>query len=334
MRSYFIKRILWMLPTLFGIVTITFFLTKLRPDPLSQMAFGPEGLKDTSAAEQYLQELRRYYGYDKPLWEQYLLMWKNILTLDFSTSRVDKRKVLEKIAEALPYTLILNAITIFVVYLISVPLGIWSAIHDATFIEKTLTFLLYILYSLPGFWVALLLLRYLAGGDYLDLFPLGGFRCEGYENLPWYLQLWDILHHLVLPVTVSVYGSIAFMSRFVKSSFLEALKADYIRTAKAKGLTQRRIIYIHALRNSLIPLITLMAGLLPALFGGSVIVEKIFSIPGLGKLAYDSVYANDDPVIIAEVFISAVLTMLGILLADLAYAKVDPRITFEKTEVH
>lgn len=323
-----------MIPTLIGIVTITFFLTKLRPDPVAQMALGPEGLKDTSGAEQYLEELRKHHGYDKPIWQQYLIMWKNVLTLDFSTSRVDHRPVMDKILEALPYTLGLNLITIFIVYLISIPLGIYSALHDTSRSDQFITFILYILYSLPGFWVALLLLKYFAGGDYFDLFPLGGWRSDGAEQLPWHLQAADLLHHLFLPIVVSVYGSFAFLSRFIKSSFMEALKADYIRTAKAKGLNSRRVVYVHAMRNSMIPLVTLMAGLLPSLFGGSVIIEKIFSIPGLGKLAYDSVYANDDTVIIAEVIIAAVLTMIGILLADLAYAKVDPRISFDKDEAH
>lgn len=333
MWRYSLSRVIWMIPTLVGIVTITFFLTRLRPDPLSQSAMGPEGLQENSATEQYLTELRKFYGYDLPLHQQYLKQWSNLLTLDLGTSRVDQRPVWEKLKEAMPYTITLNLITIFLVYIISIPLGIYQGIHDNEANEKFITLILYMLYSLPSFWVALMLLKYFSGGDYFDILPLGGWSSDDAELLDPWNRFLDLLWHLFLPVLVSVYGSFAFLSRFIKSSFLEALKSDYIRTARAKGLSERRTIYFHALRNSLIPLITLMAGLLPGLFGGSVIIESIFSIPGMGKLAYDSIYANDDPIILAIVTFSAILTMLGILITDLLYTLVDPRINFEKNEL-
>jgi len=319
-----------MIPTFIGIVTITFFLTKLRPDPVSQKLLNPDGIKDTSASEQYVEQLKKYYGYDKPLITQYFIMWKNILKLDFSTSRMDHRPVIDKIKEALPVTLGLNIITVFIVYLISIPLGIYSAIHGESRFDKSLTLFLYVLYSLPVFWVALLLLKYLSGGDHLDIFPLNGLKSDYFNELNWFQKLLDFMWHLFLPVLVSVYGSFAFLSRFVKNSFMEALKSDYIRTARAKGLTERRVIYVHAMRNSLIPIITMMAGLLPGLFGGSVIIESIFSLPGMGKLAYDSIYSNDETVIIAVVSFSALLTLFGILISDLVYALVDPRINLDQ----
>ncbi len=326
---YIVRRLLWMIPTFLGVVTITFFLTKLRPDPVAQQGLNPEAMSDTSMSAQYIEQQRQYYGYDKPVAVQYLMMLKNLVTFNFSTSRVDHRPVLDKILEALPYTLTLNVVTIFIVYLISVPLGVYSAVRDRSRMDLIVTFFLYVLYSLPEFWIALFLLRYLAGGDYLDIFPLGGFVSDSFEDFSFLAQAGDIVWHLALPVLISVYGSFAFLSRFVKSSFMEALRADYTRTARAKGLSRRSVLYVHAFRNSLIPLVTLMAGLLPGLFGGSVIVEQIFSIPGMGKLAYDSIYANDDPVIIAIVFFSALLTMIGILLADIAYTIADPRIRLE-----
>lgn len=319
-----------MIPTFIGIVTITFLLTKLRPDPVLQKMLNPDGIKDTSASEQYVEQLRHYYGYDKPLYAQYFIMWRNILTLDFSTSRIDHRPVIDKIKEALPVTIWLNVITIFIVYVISVPLGIYSAINGDSRLDKILTLTLYVLYSLPTFWVALLLLKYFSGGDYLDIFPLNGLKSDYFDELNWFQKLGDFAWHLFLPVLVSVYGSFAFLSRFVKNSFMEALKADYIRTARAKGLSERRVIYVHAMRNSLIPIITMMAGLLPGLFSGSVIIESIFSLPGMGKLAYDSIYSNDETVIIAVVSFSALLTLFGILISDLTYALVDPRINLEQ----
>lgn len=321
-----------MVPTFIGIITITFFLTKLRPDALTTASMGPEGMKESTGLDEFQKKMRAYYGLDKPLYTQYLRLWKNILTLDFSESRIDHRPVLTKIGEAVPITLFFNLITVFIVYSISIPLGIYMAIHDNTRREKFIATFLYILYALPGFWVALMLLKYLGSAEYLDLFPLSGLVSSYYDKLNWYQKAGDVLWHIVLPVTVMVYGSFAFLSRYMKSSFLEALKADYVRTARAKGLKSRTIIYIHALRNSVIPLVTLLGGLLPALIGGSVILERIFSIPGMGKLAYDSFYANDDTVIIAIVSISSVLTMVGIFLSDICYMLVDPRIRYGITE--
>ncbi len=330
---YILIRILWMIPTFVGIVTITFFLTKLRPDPITQKLLSPEGLKEGSAAEKYIEELRKYYGLDKPLYVQYFIMWKNLLTLNLGKSRIDHRPVKEKILEALPYTLLLNLISIFIVYLISIPLGIFFAMKEGSFLERWISFFLYFLYSLPTFWVGIVLLRYLAGGDFLDLFPLGGIISDNFEELTFTEKIQDILWHLFLPVVTSVYGSFAFLSRFVRNSYLETLKAEYIRLALSYSLPRWKIYFVYALRNALIPLVTISASLLPALFSGSVIIETIFSIPGMGKLAYDSIYTNDETVIIAIVAFSSILTLIGIFIADLLYLWVDPRIRFEKGEI-
>jgi len=317
-----------MVPTFIGIITITFFLIKLRPDALTTASMGPDGMKESSGLDEFQTKMRAYYGLDQPLHVQYLKLWKNILTLDFSESRIDHRPVLSKIGEALPITLFFNLLSVFIVYTISIPLGVYMALHDGARREHVIATVLYILYALPGFWVALMLLKYLGSAEYLDLFPLSGLVSPYFSKLAWYEQAADFLWHLVLPVFVMVYGSFAFLSRYMKSSFLDALRSDYVRTAKAKGLKNSTVIYVHALRNSVIPLVTLLGGLLPSLIGGSVILERIFSIPGMGKLAYDSFYANDDTVIIAVVSISSVLTMLGIFLSDIAYMAVDPRIRY------
>lgn len=314
-----------MIPTFIGIITITFFLIKLRPDALTTASMGPDGMKESAGLDEFQKKMRAYYGLDAPLHEQYLKLWKNILTLNFSESRIDHRPVLSKISEALPITLFFNLVTVFLVYTISIPLGIYMAIHDHERREKIIATALYVLYALPGFWVSLMLLKYLGSAEYLDLFPLSGLVSPFFDKLTWYQKAADFLWHLVLPITVMVYGSFAFLGRYMKSSFLEALRSDYVRTARAKGLTNASVIYIHALRNSVIPLVTLLGGLLPSLIGGSVILERIFSIPGMGKLAYDSFYANDDTVIIAIVSISSVLTMIGIFLSDITYMLVDPR---------
>lgn len=326
--AYVLKRLLVMIPTFIGIITITFFLTKLRPDALTTASMGPDGMKESTGLDEFQKKMREYYGLDAPLHVQYLRLWKNILSLDFSESRIDHRPVLKKIGEALPITLFFNILTVLIVYSISIPLGIYMAVHDNSRREKILATVLYILYALPGFWVALMLLKYFGSAEHLNFFPLSGLVSPYFDSLRWYEKIGDFLSHLVLPVTVMVYGSFAFLSRYMKSSFLEALKADYVRTARAKGLKNATIIYVHALRNSVIPLVTLLGGLLPSLIGGSVILERIFSIPGMGKLAYDSFYANDDTVILAVVAISSVLTMLGIFMSDIAYMLVDPRIRY------
>lgn len=317
-----------MVPTFVGIITITFFLIKLRPDALTTASMGPDGMKESSGLDEFQTKMRAYYGLDQPLHIQYLKLWKNILTLDFSESRIDHRPVLSKIAEALPVTLFFNLLSVFIVYTISIPLGIYMALHDGARREHMIATVLYVLYALPGFWVALMVLKYFGSAEYLDMFPLSGLVSPYFSKLAWYEQVADFLWHLVLPVFVMVYGSFAFLSRYMKSSFLDALRSDYVRTAKAKGLKGSTVIYVHALRNSVIPLVTLLGGLLPSLIGGSVILERIFTIPGMGKLAYDSFYANDDTVIIAVVSISSVLTMLGIFLSDIAYMAVDPRIRY------
>lgn len=325
---YTLKRFALMIPTFIGIITITFFLTKLRPDALTTASMGPDGMKETTGLDDFQKKMREYYGLDQPLYVQYGRLWKNILTFDFSESRIDHRPVREKIIEALPITLFFNVVTVLIVYSISIPLGIFMAVHDRTRREKILATVLYALYALPGFWVALMLLKYFGSAEHLDLFPLSGLVSSHFGSLNWWQKAADFLWHLVLPLTVMVYGSFAFLGRYMKASLIEALKSDYVRTARAKGLSDKNIIYVHALRNSLIPLVTLLGGLLPSLIGGSVILERIFSIPGMGKLAYDSFYANDDTVIIAIVSFSSVLTMIGIFLSDIAYMFVDPRIRY------
>jgi peptide/nickel transport system permease protein len=215
------------------------------------------------------------------------------------------------------------------VYIISIPLGIISSIKKDTLLDRAVSLALFILYSLPTFWIGLLLLMLLSGGEYLNLFPLGGISTDGLESAGFFTKAGDFMWHLVLPVVTLTYGSFAFLSRYTRANMLEVINQQYITTARAKGLSERRVIFVHAFRNSLIPLITLMATLLPGLLGGSVIVEQIFTIPGMGLLAFEAILARDIPVIMAIAAISAFLTMMGILVADLMYAVVDPRIRLE-----
>lgn len=332
MFKYVIKRVLLMIPTLVGITVITFAVVHLAPgDPASLKAqTATDMLASESMTKEIVDNTRELYGLDKPLYMQFLLWTKRVATLDFGNSYRDHRPVMDKIKDALPITLTLNILTILVIYIVSIPVGAYAALRPRGLIDRASAVVFMALYSLPSFWVAMMLIILLAGGDYLNLFPITGIVSEGASALPWYDWVLNVGWHLVLPVTCLTYGGFAFLSRFTRASMLDVIRQDYIRTARAKGLPEWKVVTRHALRNALIPLLTLMGTLLPALLGGSVIIEQIFSIPGMGRLGFESVLARDYPVIMAIATISAFLTLVSIFLADIMYAVVDPRISFEK----
>ncbi len=255
-------------------------------------------------------------------------------TLDFGTSYVQRRPVLTMIKEALPISLLLSGLSIFFSYLIAIPLGVFSAVRRYTVGDKFVTLILFVLYSLPSFWVAGILLLLTTGPPFLDWFPTRGLNSEGvvWESgaMPPISWVLDRGWHLILPVLCLTYGSLAFISRQMRSAMLETLNEDFIQTAQAKGLPGYMIIWKHAVRNSLIPILTISASLLPELIGGAVIIESIFTIPGMGSLTFEAIVQRDYPVINAVLFFSALLTLLGILLADISYAIADPRIDYSK----
>jgi peptide/nickel transport system permease protein len=333
MTAYLIKRLLQIIPTMLGITLITFVIIQLAPgNPAMlklQMGKGEGALGEKAFSEQIIQQTKELYGLDKPLPVQYYLWVKRIFTLDFGFSYKDHRNVWDKISERLPITIQLNLISIFLVYLIAIPCGIYSSTHEGTLTDKILTVGFFFLYSLPSFWVAVLLIMLFGGGDFWDVFPVYGISSIGSETmslLPWLL---DRLWHLVLPVVCLTYGGLAYLSRLTRASMLEVIREDYVRTARAKGLSERVVIFKHAFRNALLPLITLLAFLLPSMFGGSVIIESIFSVPGMGQLGFEAVLSRDYPVIMAITAISAFLTLIGLLISDILYAALDPRIKLE-----
>jgi peptide/nickel transport system permease protein len=232
--------------------------------------------------------------------------------------------------ERVPVSIKLSGISLILAYLVSIPLGIYSSTHQYSRGDKVATVALFALYSLPNFWVATLAIVYLGGGDFWNVFPVFGLQSTGSENWPLWERIADEAWHLVLPITCMTYYTFAALSRYMRASMLEVIRQDFIRTARAKGLSERLVVYRHALRNSLIPIVTLMADLLPALIGGSIVVETIFSIPGMGQLSFEAVLNRDYPLIMAIFTLSALLTLVGILLADLLYTIVDPRIAYEK----
>lgn len=330
MKKYIAKRIALMIPTLIGITFITYAMIRFAPGDFTQLKGGMDGaLKEGAISKEIMEQERALYGLDKPILTGYIEWLSRFVTLDFGTSRKDGRAVSARIGETLPITITLSVITIIVVYIISIPLGIVSAVKKDSMLDRVSGLVLFILYSLPSFWIGLLLLLYLAGGEHLNLFPLGGIASDWAEDAGFFAKLVDVAWHLALPVVTLTYGSFAFLSRYTRANMLEVINQQYITTARAKGLSEKRVILVHAFRNSLVPLITLMASLLPGLIGGSVIVESIFSIPGIGRLGFEAVLARDIPVIMAIAAISAILTLAGILLADIMYAVADPRIRVE-----
>lgn len=330
MRDYIIKRLLLLVPTMLGITIITFFIIQLAPgNPVERKLQLEEGIKSQAITKEIVEETKRLYGLDKPIYVRYWIWLKQIATLNFGRSYKDHRPVIDKIAERIPITLTLNIISIILIYLIAIPIGVYSAVKHGTVGERTSTFVLFILYSIPSFWMAMILIFFLGGGEYWNVFPVYGILSPGAESYPFYEKAANFLWHIVLPVFCLTYGSLAYLSRFQKGSLLEVLREDFVRTAAAKGLPKSKVILKHALRNALIPIITILAGILPAMIGGSVIIETIFSIPGIGQLGFESVLARDYPMIMAIATISAFLTLIGILISDLVYVLIDPRISFE-----
>jgi len=331
MKDYLIKRFLLIIPTMLGISIITFSIIQLAPGNPVQQKLGFDGsVKAEAITKDIIEQTKKLYGLDKPIHTRYLIWLKQIVTLNFGDSYKDHRPVIDKIKERLPITIVLNILSIFFIYSISIPIGVYSAVRQKTFKERISTFFLFILYSIPSFWMAMILIFFLGGGEFWNVFPVYGILSQGADNYSFGGKVLDFLWHITLPVFCLTYAGIASLSRFQKGSLLEVLREDYIRTARGKGLDERTVLFKHALRNSLIPIITILGAILPALIGGSVIIETIFSIPGIGQLGFEAILSRDYPLIMAITTITAFLTLIGILISDLTYVLVDPRISFEK----
>ncbi|MDC4205095.1 MAG: ABC transporter permease [Candidatus Manganitrophus sp.] len=320
MAHFLFQRFWQLLITLFGITLLTFGIMHLAPgDPTDlQTTLNPK------VSAQAKENLRRLYGLDRPLHIQYLDWLRRFVTLDLGRSFVDGEPVSRKILERLPVTVTINLLTLAVIVLVAFPIGILSATRQYSWMDKATTLFVYIGFSLPSFWLALLLM--LLFGVYLGWLPLSGYQSLTAAQLSPLERLIDWARHLILPVLTASLISLAGYSRYLRSEMLEVIRQDYIQTARAKGLSERQVIYKHALRNALIPVVTLMGLELPTLIGGSVIIETIFAIPGIGQLSFQSVLARDYPVIMGLTVFAAALTLIGNLLADLSYAWVNPRI--------
>jgi len=321
MSQYILRRLLMMIPLLIGITLISFTVIHLAPGEPTDMQtqMNPQASSDLQA------KLHKQYGLDKPLPEQYLLWLGRLVRLDFGDSFAqDNRPVLGKIAERLPVTILLNVLSLVVILVLALPLGVISAVRRNSFFDRATTVLVFVGFAMPSFWLALLMMDWM--GVRLGVLPVSGLKSLGYEYMTLSGQLFDRISHLLLPVFIAAIGGLAGFSRYMRSNMLDVIRQDYIMTARAKGLSERVVIYKHALRNALLPVITILGLSVPGLIGGSVIFETIFAIPGMGKLFYDGVMMRDYPLIMGVLVIGAVLTLVGNLLADISYALADPRI--------
>ena len=312
-----------MIPMLIGISILTLLIMHLAPGDPTSIRYGlnPEV---SGSARAHLKEI---YDLDKPLMVQYARWLKRILTLDFGRSFIDNRPVIEKIKERLPATLLLQISALLMIFTIALPVGVVSAVKQNSLFDKITTFLVFIGFAMPTFWLALLLMWFF--GFQLEWFPISGMK-------PWYVlflsggeRILDLLWHLVLPVATLAFTGLAGISRYARSSMLEVIRQDYIRTARAKGLPENKIVYRHALKNALLPILTILGLTLPSLISGSFIFETIFAWPGMGRLGYTAIMQYDYPTVMGVGLIATFLTLVGILISDVLYAVVDPRIRYE-----
>src|SRR5262245_34162480 len=322
MLWYALRRLVLAIPLLIGITFISFAVIHLAPGEPTDLTAGE--LKGQSSA-QARQLLRELYGLDKPLTVQYWNWLGRLVRLDFGRSFApDGRPVLQKIGERLPITLMLNIVELLVIVALAVPIGMASATWQYSLFDKVTTVFVFIGFATADFWLALMLM--ILFGAELGWLPISGLRSLNWEYMSFWRQQWDLASHLILPILVATFGGLAGFSRYMRQSMLEVIRQDYIQSARAKGLSERVVIGKHALRNAMLPLVTILGLSLPGLIGGSVIVESIFAIPGMGQLMVQAVFERDYPVIMGNLVIVAVLTLVANLLADLAYGLVDPRI--------
>ena len=325
MVRHVLKRLFYAIPLLLGIVTATFFMMQLAPgDPLD-MYLEPQ--RQRQVDPEVIELLRVKYGLDQPIHVQYVRWLGNVLHGDFGESFRHRRPVSHLLAEAVPYTLQLTVLAVLFDALIGITLGIISAVKQYSLWDKVVTLGSLIIYAIPGFWLALMLV--LVFSVNLGWFPTSQTRSMDYEFLSMWGKVGDRLWHLVLPVFVMGIASAAGTARYMRNKLLEVLSEDYVIAARARGFTERFVILKHALRNALIPIITIYGLSLPFLLGGATIIETIFAWPGMGRLAVGGVSGRDYPLIMATMLIAATLTVMGNLLADITYAWVDPRVSYD-----
>lgn len=333
-----------MIPTLFGVTVLMFAMINLAPgspieQKLQQMRFGGVGdssassgtnaNKSSAVSEEVIEALKKQYGFDKPIHVRYFIWLKNLSTLNFGDSFTYEEPVLDVLKSKLPVSMQFGIISFFMSYLICIPLGVFKAIKHGSKFDVTTSFLLSALYSVPGFMLGILLLVYFAGNTFVDWFPIGDLFSDSYDSLSLWGKFTDRVWHFMLPLTAYMVGQFTVLTLLMKNSMLEVISQDYIRTAKAKGLSEKMVYMKHSLRNALIPIVTGLGHFLSMFFGGALFIERIFNLDGIGLLGYQSLLERDYNVIMGLFFIQTVLMFIGNIISDIMYVVVDPRINFE-----
>lgn len=345
MLAYVLKRLLLMIPTLVGILLLTFAVIQFVPGgPVEQMVQqlkGRDAGGEAAAASgdwyrgsrgvdpARIAEIRALYGFDKPAPERFWEMLKRFIRFDLGTSYFYSQDVWSLVKSKLPVSISLGLWTFFISYLVSIPLGIAKAVRHGSRFDLATSTLILAGYAIPGFVLGVALLVLFGGGSFWALFPLRGLTSDNWEQLSLGGRILDYLWHIALPVAASVIGSFAVTTMLTKNTFLEEIRKQYVMTARAKGLSERRILYKHVFRNALIPLVTgFPSAFIGAFFAGSLLIETLFSLDGLGLLSYESVMKRDYPVVMGTLYLFTLIGLLTKLIADLCYVLVDPRIQF------
>ncbi len=343
MTSYFIRRFLLIIPTFLGISLAVFVIMHFVPGgPVEQqilrfkMAIAQEGgvgsggrLTSEGLPQDAIDEIRRYYGFDKPVHVRYGLWLWNVLHLDLGQSYIYHEPVWDVIKSRFPISIFLGLTGFLLSYIICIPLGVFKAIKHGSRFDFLSSFIVFLGYSIPGWALGTALLVLFGGGSFWELFPLGGFRPDNWEYLNFGEKILAQLHHMFLPVVCYMIGSFATLTILTKNALMENLGQDYIRTAFAKGLQEKRVIFVHALRNSMIPLATGLGHFISLILAGSFLIEKVFNIDGMGYLGYTSILQRDYPVALGILVVSSVLMLVGNIISDMIYVVVDPRIRFK-----
>lgn len=343
MFKYILKRIFMMIPTFIGITLVSFLIINAAPggpveQRLKEIRFGNTAGGEASStsnsntnygvSKEVIAALKKQYGFDKAIHIRYFIWLKNIATLDFGESFSYEEPVIDVIISKLPVSMQFGIISLILTYLVSIPLGIRMAVKEGTAFDFVASGSLFVLYSVPAVMLGVLLLIFFAGGSFLNWFPLGDLYSDQYADLSFFGKIKDRVHHFILPLICYMIGGFTVLSLLMKNSLLGELKKDYVRTARAKGLDEQKVVYKHALRNALIPVVTGIGGFIGVFFAGSLIIEQIFNLDGIGLLGFKATLDRDYNVIMALLFITSCVTLLGRLISDIIYVIVDPRMNF------
>lgn len=345
MWVYILKRLLLMVPTLLGVLLLTFAVIQFVPggpveQVMSQLSNRTSGGERAGPDASYrgrqgvdpaqVEELKKLYGFDKPAPERFLSMLGSYARFDLGESFVHHKSVWTLIQEKLPVSISLGLWTFFLSYLVSVPLGIAKAVRAGSRFDMVSSLLVLVGYAIPGFVLGVALLVLFGGGSFLQWFPLRGLTSPNWDELSWAAKVTDYLWHIALPVTASVLGSFALVTMLTKNAFLDEIRKQYVLTARAKGLDERKVLWKHVMRNALIPLVTgFPAAFIGAFFTGSLLIETLFSLDGLGLLSYESVMRRDYPVVLGTLYLFTLLGLITKLIGDLCYVWVDPRVRLD-----